>query len=464
MRRRIATWVATAVVCAGLLAVPTSASARLPPIKHVFIIMLENKSFDQTFAYSSPAPYFALTLPAKGAFVPNFYGVTHLSLGNYLALISGQGSNTATQLDCQVFKPVLPGTIGAHGQAAGSGCVYPPTVKTIADQLTARHLHWKGYMQDMGNAAGQPQTCRHPAIGAPDSTQKARVGDEYAARHNPFVYFRSLLDSGACARNDVPLTKLPGDLASAARTPNFSIISPNLCEDGHDAPCVDGRAGGLVAINGFLSSWVPRILASPAYRKDGLLAILFDEADGNDASACCNEPAFANTLGTNGGIYPGPGGGHIGAVMLSPFIDPGTIDLQPANHFTTLRSIEDLFGLGHLGYAAQAGLPTFGADLFTCFTQTNPHARKGNLPRGSEIKLAVIGQGTAKRPSLELKLWHPGRITVQVPAGRHRLRTLRGPGAAGACQLVKIGLPSAHGSLVLTARAFGGAERRTILF
>ena len=251
---------------------------------------------------------------------------------------------------------MLPGTIGADGQAVGKGCVYPATVKTIADQLSAAGLSWKGYMEDMGNRAGQPHTCRHPTIGTPDSTQKARLGDQYAARHNPFVYFHSLLDSGACASRDVPLGRLSGDLTSAARTPNLSLISPNLCNDGHDSPCVDGRPGGLVGINGFLSTWVPRILASPAYRSGGLLAVLFDEAGGTDASACCGEPPFPNAMGTNGGPFPGPGGGRTGAVLLSPFIDPGTIDLSPANDFTTLRSLEDLFGLGHLGYAARPHL------------------------------------------------------------------------------------------------------------
>lgn len=464
MRRTLTRLAIAALACGALAVAPAGAAARLPPIKHVFIIMLENKSYDETFGYLSAAPYLSLTLPAKGALVPNFYGVTHFSLGNYLALISGQGSNPATQLDCQTFTPVLPGTIGADGQAAGNGCVYPATVKTIADQLTGTGLSWKGYMEDMANGAGQPHTCRHPAMGAKDLTQKARLGDQYAARHNPFVYFRSLLDSGACASRDVPLDRLSGDLASAARTPSFSLITPNLCNDGHDSPCVDGRRGGLAGINGFLSTWVPRILASPAYRSGGLLAVLFDEAGGTDASACCGEPPFPNAMGTNGGVFPGPGGGRTGAVLLSPFIDPGTIDLSPANDFTTLRSLEDLFRLGHLGYAARPHLSTFGSDLYTCFTQHNPRARRGTLPRGSEIKLTVIGQGTARRPMLELKLWHPGRITVQVPAGRHGQRTLPGPRSAGACQLVKISLPGQHGILTLSARAFGGVERRTISF
>jgi phospholipase C len=463
------------LLAGGPLASPAQASAGQPPIKHVFIIMLENKGFDETFGNLSPAPYLSQTLPAMGALVPNYYGVTHVSLGNYIALISGQGSNPLTQTDCQVFLDLFPGTIGADGQAAGVGCVYPSAAKTVADQLTSAGMSWKGYMEDMG------VNCRHPALGSLDGTQTARRGDQYAARHNPFVYFHSLLDTGACARNDVPLTSLPGDLASAGTTPAYSMITPNLCHDGHDGPCVDGHAGGLVEANAFLSTWVPRILASPAYREGGLLAVLFDEADGTDASACCGEPPFPNTL-NNGGANLGPGGGRTGAVLISPYIDPGTIDHQPYNHFSMLRSVEDLFGLGHLGYAAMAGLHSLGADAFTCNAPA-PSTVRGRLPQGSEIKFAVLGQGTAPRPMVELKLWHGGRVSVQAArvakraparararggkrgrAGGARLRPVGRARTVSACQLLKLRLPYAHGQAVVTVRAYGGVERRTLSF
>jgi hypothetical protein len=73
--------------------------------------------------------------------------------------------------------------------------------------------------------------------------------------------------------------------------------------------------------------------------------------------------------GTNSG-YPiagpaGAGGGQTGAVLLSPFIQPGTISTVDYNHYSYLRSLEDLFGLPHLGYAAQPGLASFGADVFS---------------------------------------------------------------------------------------------------
>src|SRR5207245_1179455 len=79
----------------------------------------------------------------------------------------------------------------------------------------------------------------------------------------------SLLDLGDCASDDLPLTSLAPDLASAAKTPNYAFIVPNLCHDGSEAPCLDGSTGGLQAADAFLAEWVPKILASPASTSDG---------------------------------------------------------------------------------------------------------------------------------------------------------------------------------------------------
>jgi hypothetical protein len=468
-RRTVRTLPLLVALLALLAPAPAAAAPRLPPIKHVFVIALENKGYDETFGFGSVSPYLSITLPGQGALVPYYYGISHLSLTNYVALLSGQGSNPLTQSDCQVYQPVTPGTIGADGQAIGTGCVYPPTVKTLADQLDATGRGWKGYMEDMGNGPpGTAKTCRHPTLGAPDPTQIARVGDQYAARHDPFVYFASIIDSPSCARDDVPLDRLPGDLASARRTASYSFITPNLCNDGHDAMCAGGGIGGLTAADRFLRLWVPRITRSPAYRDGGLLAVVFDEAEVNDASACCGELQFPNTK-NNGFTAIGRGGGRMGAVMLSPYIDPGTVDTVAYNHFAFLRSVEDLFGLRHLGYAAQAGLAPFGRDLFTCYRAGTPRARRGRLPAGSLFKLAVIGQGTAPRPMVELKLWYPGSVSLQVVRAGARGRNAR-PRTVGRshrltpCQLLKLRLPYAHGTAIVSARAFGGVERRTLTF
>jgi hypothetical protein len=359
---------ALAIALCAAASAPAPASAALPPIKHVFVIVLENENADVTFGPSSPAPYLSKTLPAQGQFLPNYYAVTHLSLGNYIALVSGQGSNPQTQSDCQLFTDFVGGVIGPDGQALGQGCVYPQSVKTVADQLTASGRTWKGYMEDMGNAApAQPATCRHPAINSQDKTQSAKPGDQYAARHNPFVYFHSIIDTPGCAANDVPLDRLPGDLASAASTASYSFITPNLCHDGHDEPCADGEPGGLVSADAFLKAWVPRITSSPAYKDGGLLLVTFDEAEAEpgahgDASACCDQPQFPNTL-NNGGPVVGMGGGRVGAVVLSPCVKPGSVNQTAYNHFSFLRTTQDLFGLDHLGYAARDGLKSFGDDV-----------------------------------------------------------------------------------------------------
>jgi len=359
--------------CALLaLAAPAHASPHYkgsPPVGHVFVIMLENENADSTFSPSSPAPYLSQTLPSQGAFLPEYYAVTHLSLGNYVAFVSGQGSNPQTQADCQVYSEFAGTVTGPDGQLLGQGCVYPASVKTVADQLSERGLTWKGYMEDMGNnPARESSTCGHPALNAHDGTQTAEPGDQYAARHNPFVYFHSIIDSPVCAANDVPLTRLASDLSRERVTANLSFITPNLCHDGHDEPCVNGEPGGLVSADAFLREWVPRITRSDAFRRDGLLLVTFDEAESEggtaDASYCCNEAQFPNTP-NNGGPEPGRGGGRVGAVALSPFIRGGTVTTQPYNHFSALRTIEGLFGLPFLGYAGSPDPGSFGTDVFT---------------------------------------------------------------------------------------------------
>ena len=343
----------------------------LPPIRHVFLIVLENKSFEAAFGPGSPAPYLAKTLPARGALLTQYYAIGHWSLDNYIAMVSGQAPNSATQGDCPQpieFQPSSPG-LDAHGQLLGVGCVYPAAVKTLPDQLEQARLTWKGFMEDLDRnpTRDDPQTCTSGRIGQTDPTERAAVGDQYAAKHDPFVYFHTILDNPTrCAAHIVSLNELAIDLRRISTTPNYSFITPNLCNDGHDLRCVDGRTGGLVGINGFLQKWVPLITRSPAFRKDGLLIVTFDESDGQapDAyDACCNEQPLPTDPNQPG--FQGPGGGRIGAVLLSPYILAGTVSSVPYNHYSLLRTVEDIFDLGHLGYAAEPGLRPLGRDVFT---------------------------------------------------------------------------------------------------
>jgi hypothetical protein len=377
-------------VLAGGSATAASARPRSGPasptlgIRHVFVIVLENEDYSASYE-SNPNPWLGKTLQKQGALLTQYYATGHVSLDNYVAMLSGQAPNPATSSDCADYVDFQPSPAvmdpRGNGQAVGVGCVYPSGVKTLADQLTARHLTWRGYMEDMGNTAGREEKrCGRPGSSAPpgtqDDTQTATAADQYAARHNPFVYFHSLTDSGACTGNVGPLTALTADLGSTRTTANFSFITPNLCNDGHDAPCVGSdatgsHAGGLASIDHFLSVWVPRIEKSPAFRKDGLLLITTDEAAVNDdASSCCGEqPGPTDPMP---GIH-GPGGGRTGTLAIGRCITPGSKVATPYNHYSLLRSLEDLFGItsggtdgkGHLGFAAATGLSPFGRDVFS---------------------------------------------------------------------------------------------------
>jgi hypothetical protein len=330
----------------------------VPPIGHVFVINIENKGYDETWGPASKAPYLAKTLRDKGVLLNTYYGTAHNSQPNYIAQISGQGPNAEMQADCQRFSNFTKVGTDSPGQLRGSGCVFPAGTPTLPAQIHAKGLRWKGYMQDMGT------TCRHPAVGAQDDTQQAKVGDQYATRHNPFVYFHSIIDSASyCKANVVQLWHLQEDLKAVSTTPSLSYITPDLCSDGHDSPCVDGRPGGLASVNVWMKTYVPIILASPAFQQDGVLVITADESDGpqSDATACCGEGASTNS--PMPGIV-GPGGGRIGALVISKWTRPGTWSTTPYNHYSLLASLEDVWRLPYLGYAGTPGLDRFGLDVY----------------------------------------------------------------------------------------------------
>lgn len=426
-------------------------------ISHILVIDLENKRFDVTFAANSPATYLNSVLLKQGELVVNYFGTSHNSLGNYITQISGQAQTVAITNNCGIFTNIFPGTVSGDkvnfpSQIIGDGCVFPGASKTskgaltIADQLDKQykgnkygnaeaklrtpkpvHLNWRGYMEDMGintardyGTSSPPvsTTCAHPPLGGKDFAQGAAPEDQYATRHNPFMYFHSIIDDQVrCDTHVVPLGKLSvgtngaqdsfsgslyNDLRSEKRTPNFMLITPNLCNDGHDDPCVapnvegtkdsaGNNAGGLVAADLWLKHWMPMIFNSPAYKNGSMLVVLtFDESVG-DARACekpnqadCKPPISVNL--TNPGYKPSPGqtppttpfdypgGGQVGAVLFNKrFIKPGSINTTGSyNHYSALRSYEDLLGItkggddrkGHIGFAAWPTMKPFGRDVF----------------------------------------------------------------------------------------------------
>lgn len=341
----------------------TTSTTSQPKPQHVFIINLENTDYVRAWGPSSKAPYLSKTLRADGVLLENYYAIYHSSLPNYIAQLSGQGPNVNTINDCAVYHPFVSSGVSDYGQEAGKGCVYPASVQTIASQLATKGLTWKGYMEDMSTP------CRHPVLGSADQTKRARIGDQYTTRHNPFMYFASVTGSPDCVNNVVDLSDLTNALKSTATTANLNYITPNLCNDGHDNPCVDGTPGGLPAADAWLREWVPRITSSPAFQQDGMLVITFDEGDEEGPAGSVASSQAAAKEADQGPDAPltglfGPGGGRIGALILSPYVKPGTTSETVYNHYSLLGSIENLFSLPYLGYAGVPDLNKFGTDVY----------------------------------------------------------------------------------------------------
>jgi hypothetical protein len=207
----------------GALA-PSGAAARTvaykqPKIRHVFVIVLENEDYASTFGDPPADPYLAQTLPGEGALLEDYYATGHESNDNYISIVSGQPPNPDNQADCQDFDEFLDPHTLSDGVEEGIGCVYPASVESIGTQLSAHKRKWKAYEQDMGNDPNrETAACGHPALNAKDETQDAVEGDGYATRHDPFVYFQSVISNQSyCDEHVVAMGSPSGTMRCTVR-------------------------------------------------------------------------------------------------------------------------------------------------------------------------------------------------------------------------------------------------------
>jgi hypothetical protein len=351
-----------------------ASAPKLSAVKHVFVVMLDEQPYATAFGPASPAKYLTGTLEKQGELLLRYYAVAHEGLADGIALLSGQGPTEATAANCPTYSDISPAGSGGEGQVLGQGCVYPSSTQTLMGQLTAKHMTWRAYVEGIDEGAGTPGVCAHPVSGAadPSATAPAAGGTVagYQTWRNPFVYFSSIAGSSTCASGDVGMSALKGDLASEKSTASFSYIAPGPCDDGDPTPCAPGKPAGMLAADAFLQKTVPEILASKAYKQDGLLAITVDQAPSTgeyaDSSSCCGQPKFPNLPAPTGiaKLSP-PGGGQVGLLLLSPLVKKGGGLVQETyNHFSLLATIEEVFGLAKLGYAGGAEVKPFSASLF----------------------------------------------------------------------------------------------------
>lgn len=269
--------------------VPAPAGGRdgVPAFRHVFIIVMENLGYRAALTL----PHVA-ALAAQGAIATDYYAVTHPSLPNYLALTSGR---TLVTSDC-------------------TACLQ--NVPNLASAAAAAGISWGAYMQ------GLPRPC---FLGA-----WSLLG-LYAGKHDPFRYYTDVRNDPAQCGRIQPLPVLEAALPRGA-VPRLVWITPNLCDDMHSCPRVIGDR--------WLGAFVPRILASPAWRNGGVLFITWDEAAGADTRGCCGLAR---------------GGGHVLTLVFAPGLPAGERVALPYDHYSLLATVADGLGLPLLGHAADPG-------------------------------------------------------------------------------------------------------------
>ena len=150
----------------------------------------------------------------------------------------------------------------------------------------------------------------------------------YAVRHNPPPYLTNL--ASACSVNDVPYTELQADLDNDT-LPAFAFITPNTVDDGHDG----GDPVSIQNSDAWLAANLPRILDSPAYKR-GKTAIFITWDEGEGPQASVGKDCSTNTTDEDC---------HIATIVVSPSTRPGTVSTKLFNHYSLLRTTEEMLHL-----------------------------------------------------------------------------------------------------------------------
>lgn len=275
------------------------AGSGIPRYQHIFVVMMENHSYEQIIG--NPLAPHINALAQTYSLATNYYGVTHPSEPNYVASIGGD------YFGIQDDAPYYTHTINAP---------------SLASQLEAAGLSWKTYQQALPYA-GYTGT-RYPTTGP----------TLYASKHNPFLNFASIQANPAELQKIVPDTQLATDLQSG-QVPNFSYIVPDQCHDMHGTTGCGDDATLIPAGDAYVNDTVNQIMRSRAWTHgNNAIVVTWDEDDFSPTNlGCCD----AN-----------PGGGHVATIVIANHGPRGVQDSTPSNHYSLLQTIEDAFHLGCL--------------------------------------------------------------------------------------------------------------------
>jgi phosphatidylinositol-3-phosphatase len=286
-----------------------------PTYTHVIVIMDENQSYSNIIGNTSQAPYIN-SLASECGVASNYHNITHDSLPNYIGITSGLP-----------FKSLLP---------FDQDCVPSPKCEvTKGNVFHQAGSSWMEYAESM------PSNCY----------KKRDIPGDYAPKHNPSVYYTDLHN---CKANDVPLgttsdSPLLQDFSSESTAPAYSYLTGNLCDDMHGAPnCTTGL---IQAGDNWLSTWIPLITSSAVYQDDDTVIFLtWDEGSGGTIGEKC----FDNTTDQSC---------HVPAIVIAPSVQPGTVVSTQFDHYSWLKTSEQLLGLPQLGMAKTATSMESGFNL-----------------------------------------------------------------------------------------------------
>ena len=359
---------------------PATPQHRGAPPTHIFLIMMENHGFSEIVGNTADAP-FINKLVSHANVATNYFGVTHPSLVNYLSLFSGdfQGIWDDCKAGADVFcapEEFIPtsgdGTAGdflTDAQiASASATPHLFNGANLVDQLEARKMSWRAYMQTLPEAGSQVEYW--PVIDTPAGPTTVKL---YAQKHNPFMYFSDINYPGSARlANIVPFKfkSFAADLRSR-NVPNLVWISPDQCNDMHgispDTAALIGNPtcgfpdsgldhGPIQLGDRFLKKTVHLITHSRTWhREPSSIVIVWDEDDYAGISGCCGSPT-----GKNGVVL---GGADAPLIVLNSN-GGGTSTPVAANHYSLLATIEHLWHLGCLANACSIGPSGQLGDLF----------------------------------------------------------------------------------------------------
>ena len=346
--------------------------------EHIFYIMMENHQTSQIFGNTADAP-FINQLASRYAISTDYFGVTHPSLPNYLAAISGDFQGIWD--DCKAGPTVtcVPGEFGpSSGYTNGQELLTPQEIasatntphwfssKTIIDQLEAQGLSWKAYMQSMPSAGYTGEYFPYTTVNGQSVPIKL-----YAQKHDPFMYFSTIRNNPERMQKIVPFSQFAADLGSGG-VPNFVWISPDQCNDMHGVSTSNAQFLGLPNCafpasgldhsviqlgDNFIRSTVSMIMASHAWQEKSAIVIAWDENDYTSFAGCCHSPT-----GVNGAIL---GGSNAPLMVITSKGAEHIVDsTTPFNHYTLLATIQKLWGLGCLEHSCGFGNSELMTRLF----------------------------------------------------------------------------------------------------